>query len=79
MDQLNKVHVKQLFTYLKLKGQRLGFVLNFGANLMKDGMERIVNGPPEENLRVLASLREPHIQSEPGNDRMKVHRELGAG
>ena len=35
---------KQLLTYLKLKGLRLGFVLNFGGNLMKDGIERIVNG-----------------------------------
>jgi GxxExxY protein len=44
VEQLNKVHAKQVFTYLKLKGLRLGFLLNFGGNLMKDGIERIVNG-----------------------------------
>jgi hypothetical protein len=33
---------------------RLGFLLNFGANLMKDGIERVVNGLPEKNLGVLA-------------------------
>jgi PD-(D/E)XK nuclease superfamily len=33
--------------YLKLRGLKLGFLLNFGANLMKDGIERVVNGLPE--------------------------------
>ncbi len=54
VEQLSRVHAKQRFTYLKLKGVKLGFLLNFGANLMKDGIERIVNGLPEENLGVLA-------------------------
>ena len=53
-EQLSKVHPKQVLTYLKLKGLKLGFVLNFGANLMKDGIERIVNGLENENLGVLA-------------------------
>jgi len=59
VEQLSKVHAKQLFTYLKLKGLRLGFVLSFGSNLMKDGIERVVDGLPEENLGVLAFLRRP--------------------
>jgi len=50
--------VEQIFTYLKLKGLNLGYLLNFGANLMKDGVERIVIGFSEENLGVFASLRE---------------------
>jgi GxxExxY protein len=66
VEQMGKVHAKQVFTYLKLKGLKLGFVLNFGANLMKEGIERVVNGLPEENLGVLASLRETRIPSEPG-------------
>ena len=57
VEQPSKVHAKQVFTYLKLKGLKLGFVLNFGSNLMKDGIERVVNGL-EENLGVLASLGE---------------------
>ncbi len=58
---LSGVHAKQLFTHLKLLGLKLGYVLNFGGNLTKDGIERIVNGLPEERkekLCVLASLRE---------------------
>ena len=65
VEQLSKVHAKQVFTYLKLKGLKLGFLLNFGGNLMKDGIERIVNGLPEEPLGVLASSRESRIQGEP--------------
>lgn len=44
VEQLSKVHHKQLFTYLKLKQLKLGYLLNFGAALMKDGIKRVVNG-----------------------------------
>lgn len=65
--QIDKVHAKQVFTYLKLKGLKLGFVLNFGANLMKEGIERVVNGLSEEPLGVLASLRATRSPSGPGD------------
>ncbi len=44
VEQLNKVHHKQLLTYLRLIKTKLGFLLNFGAPLMKDGITRVVNG-----------------------------------
>lgn len=44
VEQLNKVHHKQLLTYLKLTELKLGFLLNFGSALMKDGISRIANG-----------------------------------
>jgi GxxExxY protein len=50
VEQLSKVHTKQVFTYLKLKGLKLGYVLNFGGNLMKDGIERVVSGLPEDEV-----------------------------
>jgi GxxExxY protein len=40
-------HKKQLQTYLRLSGCRLGYLLNFGAALMKDGITRCVNNLPE--------------------------------
>lgn len=46
-EQISKLHGKQLNTYLKLTKRKLGYLLNFGANLMKDGIRRIVNGLPE--------------------------------
>ena len=44
---------------------KLGFVLNFSGNPMKDGIERVVNGLPEETLGVLASWRDTLIKAEP--------------
>ena len=44
VEQIAKVHYKQLFTYLKLADKRLGLLLNFGADLMKEGIKRIANG-----------------------------------
>ncbi len=38
------VHKKQLLTYLKLTGLKLGLLINFGMPLIKDGINRLVNG-----------------------------------
>jgi len=38
------VHKKQLLTYLRLTGLRLGLLINFNVPLLKDGFSRIVNG-----------------------------------
>lgn len=47
VEQVSKVHAKQLYTYLKLADLRLGYLLNFGAPLMKEGITRIVNNLKE--------------------------------
>ena len=47
IEKINNAHKKQLLTYLKLTGKKLGFLLNFGDSLMKNGITRIVNGLPE--------------------------------
>jgi len=44
VEKLTPAHKKQLLTYLKLTNTKLGFILNFGAGLMKDGVARIING-----------------------------------
>lgn len=44
VEQVHPVHKKQLLTYLKLTGLRLGYLLNFGEALMKDGITRTING-----------------------------------
>jgi GxxExxY protein len=51
VEQLSKIHTKQMLTYLKLNGLKLGYLLNFGGNLMKDGIERVVCGLPEADPR----------------------------
>jgi GxxExxY protein len=40
-------HKKQIQTYLRLTGCKLGYLLNFGECLMKDGITRAVNGLEE--------------------------------
>jgi len=47
VESILPVHKKQLQTYLKLSGCKLGFLLNFNANLMKDGITRCVNNLAE--------------------------------
>ena len=47
VEQITNAHKKQLLTYLKLTGMRLGYLLNFGEDMMKRGITRTVNGLPE--------------------------------
>jgi GxxExxY protein len=44
VEALAPVHKKQLLTYLRLMNLRLGLLLNFNVELMKGGIQRVVNG-----------------------------------
>jgi len=44
VEHLAPVHSKQLLTYLRLTGCRLGLLINFGEALLKDGFKRVANG-----------------------------------
>ncbi|MCC5841638.1 MAG: GxxExxY protein [Opitutales bacterium] len=44
VEKIAPVHKKQVLTYLRLGGFRLGFLLNFGSELMRDGIVRVING-----------------------------------
>ena len=43
VEQLAKVHFKQVQTYLKLTEIKLGLLLNFNEDLMMNGIKRVVN------------------------------------
>jgi GxxExxY protein len=47
VERLLPVHKKQVLTYLRVTGLKLGLLLNFGADLMKNGIVRLVNGLDE--------------------------------
>jgi GxxExxY protein len=47
VEQVTKAHKKQVLTYLRLTGLKLGYLLNFGEAMMKDGITRIINGELE--------------------------------
>jgi GxxExxY protein len=42
------IHKAQLLTYLRLTGRKLGLLLNFHAPHMRDGIDRLINGPASE-------------------------------
>ncbi len=44
VESVNRAHKKQVLTYLKLTNKKLGYLLNFGEELMKDGISRVLNG-----------------------------------
>jgi GxxExxY protein len=47
VEAIIPVHRKQLETYLRLMGKRLGLLINFNVELMKHGIRRVVNRLPE--------------------------------
>jgi GxxExxY protein len=44
VEALNDVHLAQILTYLKLTDCKLGMLINFNVNLIKNGIKRVVNG-----------------------------------
>src|SRR5262249_11822338 len=55
IDELAPVHKKQVLTYLRITGKKLGLLINFGEETLKDGICRLING----------NLNEPSIPSPP--------------
>ena len=44
LEAIAPVHLSQLVSYLKLSNRRLGLLLNFNVDRLKDGIYRRVNG-----------------------------------
>jgi GxxExxY protein len=47
VEKVSAAHKKQIQTYLRLTGHKLGYLLNFGEALMKHGITRAVNNLEE--------------------------------
>ena len=59
VEQVSGAHKKQIQTYLRLTGLKLGFLLNFGEALIKRGITRSVNGLDDsQSLVGLATWRD---------------------
>jgi GxxExxY protein len=43
-EKEHPIHYAQLLTYLRLTGVKLGLLINFGQEHVKDGIHRVVNG-----------------------------------
>ncbi len=44
VNQWNTVFEAQMLTYLRLTGLKLGLVINFGEQFVKNGIRRVING-----------------------------------
>jgi len=42
IEKLAPIHEAQVLTYLKLTGHRVGYLINFNAYRLKDGIRRLV-------------------------------------
>jgi GxxExxY protein len=51
VDEVHPIHFAQLLTYLKLKNVKLGFLINWNVKLIKNGIQRVVNGLEEPPSR----------------------------
>lgn len=47
VEAVHPVHKKQLLTYLRITDKRLGLLINFNVELLKEGITRVVNNLPE--------------------------------
>ena len=59
VDALNKAHLKQLQTYLRLMKQPVGLLINFAGATLKEGLKRVVNDHvPSASPRLRVNLPE---------------------
>jgi GxxExxY protein len=52
VESVLPIHMAQLITYLKLKGCKLGFLINWNVKLIKNGITRVANGIVKPSLPV---------------------------
>jgi GxxExxY protein len=48
IESVAPVHKKKLLTYLRLADKRVGLLINFGEEVLKNGLHRVVNNYTEE-------------------------------
>lgn len=50
IEAVCSVHKAQVLSYLRLSGCKVGLLINFNVNMLRQGITRIVNHFPENNL-----------------------------
>lgn len=43
VSKIDPIHEAQLFTYMRLRNERLGLIINFNVPLLKNGIKRIID------------------------------------
>ena len=60
VEKLAPVHGKQLLTYLRLTNLQVGLLINFGAAMLKEGVQRVVNHLPYSPTSTLSVNKKHH-------------------
>ncbi len=47
VEKLAPIHKAQLLSYLKLSGCKVGLLINFNVQILKDGIQRVANNFPD--------------------------------
>ena len=47
VEAIQPVHLKQVLTYIRLADLKLGLLINFGEEYLKNGIKRFANGIPD--------------------------------
>ena len=42
VEELKGIHIAQVLTYLKAENQRVGLLINFNVDKLKDGIRRVI-------------------------------------
>lgn len=50
VESVCSIHKAQLLSYLRLSGCKVGLLINFNVNMLRQGISRIVNHFPENDL-----------------------------
>jgi len=56
VDRIAPIHKAQLLSYLRLSGRKVGLLMNFNVEVLKNGVVRLVNNFPD-SLRTPRPLR----------------------
>jgi GxxExxY protein len=48
IEEIRRIHKKQLLTCLRMTNMQLGLVINFDSEYIRDGLARVVNGLKED-------------------------------
>lgn len=64
IERLSPLHSNQLLTYLRLLGQPLGLLMNFGGETFREGLRRVVNNHETASTRLRVN-QTPTIRIEP--------------
>jgi len=56
VEKLTSVHTAQMLSYLRLSGCKVGLLINFHVQMLKNGIRRIVNEYPDSAVSAISAV-----------------------